>query len=287
MTTRRCGPSVQTPLAGSDGHGDSGEARSPHIPRDPSHVPLIAGARPFKQKVNVRPLTRNASTPVAKSRYLLSGLHAREDGDHPPSSLFPQCNVGNQMSLNVTTDLPVTESGACLQGSARATHTIESISDFLDSDERMDNIYEALRESHEIQRTLCRSLARIQPQAPKAQDVFRALRLELAAHAAAEERFLYATILMDDIGLAPSRHALAEHHEIDECVEALEMNGGNGEAWQQNVRKLSHKVHHHLREEETKFFQISGKVLTEAQKVRLAGRYRRDLARMKIVLSSN
>lgn len=149
----------------------------------------------------------------------------------------------------------------------------------------MDNIYEALRESHEIQRSLCRSLARIKPQDPKAKEVFKALRLELAAHAAAEERFLYATILMDDMGLGPSRHALAEHHEIDECVEALEKDGGNGESWSEKVRKLSHEVHHHLKEEETKFFQVSGKILTDAQKVRLAGRYRRDLARMKKVLA--
>lgn len=150
----------------------------------------------------------------------------------------------------------------------------------------MDNIYEALRESHEIQRSLCRSLARLKPQDPKAQKVFKDLRLELAAHAAAEERFLYATILMDDMGLAPSRHALAEHHEIDECVEALEKDGGNGDSWLEKVRKLSHEVHHHLREEETKFFQVSGKILTEVQKVRLATRYRRDLARMKKVLAS-
>lgn len=26
---------------------------------------------------------------------------------------------------------------------------------------------------------------------------------------------------MDDMGLCPSRHALSEHHDIDECVEDL------------------------------------------------------------------
>jgi hypothetical protein len=149
----------------------------------------------------------------------------------------------------------------------------------------MDNIYEALRESHAIQRSLCRSLARIQSR-EKAQPVFEALRLELAAHAAAEERFLYAVILMDDRGLSPSRHALAEHHEIDECVEALQEHGASAEGWTEKVRKLSHEVHHHLREEETKFFQVSGKILTDAQKVRLAARYRRDLARMKNILAA-
>src|SRR3546814_10693664 len=85
-----------------------------------------------------------------------------------------------------------------------------------------ENIYEALRESHETQRSLCRELLRATSQSGRRGEIFRELRIELAAHAAAEERFLYAPILMDDMGLSPSRHALAEHHEIDECVRSEE-----------------------------------------------------------------
>jgi hypothetical protein len=47
------------------------------------------------------------------------------------------------------------------------------------------------------------------------------------------------------------------------------------------ARALSHKVHHHLREEERKFFQVSGKMLGTAQKRRLLRQYDRDYARMK------
>lgn len=149
----------------------------------------------------------------------------------------------------------------------------------------MDNIYEALRESHTTQRTLCRRLSRMKPDDPRAQETFQALRIELAAHAAAEERFLYAQILFDDMGLKSSRHALAEHHEIDECVEALEDARNQPDAWPELVRKLSHEVHHHLREEEKKFFQLSGKILSEKQKAGLATRYRRDLNRMRGVVA--
>ena len=45
------------------------------------------------------------------------------------------------------------------------------------------------------------------------------------------------------------------------------------------ARKLSEKVHHHLREEEKKFFQVSGRMLTERQKQVLLGRYERDYRR--------
>jgi hemerythrin superfamily protein len=149
----------------------------------------------------------------------------------------------------------------------------------------MDNIYEALRESHETQRTLCRRLLRTKPEDPRSKEIFKALRIELAAHAAAEERYLYAQILFDDMGLDSSRHALHEHHEIDECVEAMEEARDKPEAWPALAKKLSHEVHHHLREEERKFFQLSGKILNDKQKVSLAGQYRRDLDRMRHVVA--
>jgi methylphosphotriester-DNA--protein-cysteine methyltransferase len=152
-------------------------------------------------------------------------------------------------------------------------------------EKHLDNIFEALRESHETQRKLCRRLVRIKPDDARAQQVFRALRIELAAHAAAEERFLYAPILLDDMGLKSSRHALAEHHEIDECVEEMAKARGQHGVWPELAKKLSHQVHHHLREEERKFFQISGKILSDGQKKQLATKYRKDLDRMRTVVA--
>lgn len=149
-----------------------------------------------------------------------------------------------------------------------------------------ETIYEALRESHERQRALCRKLVRARADRAYREALQRELRIELAAHAAAEERFLYAVILMDDRGLEASRHALHEHHEIDECVETLQRADILAATWGEAAKALSHEVHHHLREEESKFFQVSGKILTESQKSRLAGRYRRDFARMLKVLQT-
>ncbi|MES2858486.1 MAG: hemerythrin domain-containing protein, partial [Pseudomonadota bacterium] len=84
-----------------------------------------------------------------------------------------------------------------------------------------ETIYDALRESHELQRSLCRKLVRAKPGTQQRISIFKELHTELAAHAAAEERFLYAPVLMDDMGLNSSRHALHEHHEMDELVEDL------------------------------------------------------------------
>jgi hypothetical protein len=89
---------------------------------------------------------------------------------------------------------------------------------------------------------------------------------------------------MDDAGLDSSRHALHEHHEIDELIADLQVVDKSGAGWMAKARKLSETVHHHLREEERKFFQVSGKILDDAQKVRLGKKYRRDYQRMLKVL---
>lgn len=147
-------------------------------------------------------------------------------------------------------------------------------------------IYDALRESHEIQRTLFRKLLRSKPGSQERLDLFDGVRLELAAHEAAEERYLYVPMMMHDLGLDASRHALHEHHQLDELVEQLQALDPAGEAWLERARTLSHQVHHHLREEERKFFQVSGKLLSAAQKVQLGTRYRRDYLRMHRMLAA-
>jgi hypothetical protein len=141
-------------------------------------------------------------------------------------------------------------------------------------------IYDALRESHEKQRGLCTRLVRsTDPQ--RRTETFRTLRAELAAHAAAEERYLYVPILMYDMGLNSARHALAEHHEMDELVEDLGKLDPKGEAWGAKAKELSHKVRHHLKEEETKFFQLAGRLLSETKKKQLARKYTQEIVRMR------
>ena len=150
----------------------------------------------------------------------------------------------------------------------------------------MENtLFADLRESHDLQRALCTRLVRARPGTPAKTQAFLALRTELGAHAASEERYLYAPILMDDAGLTPSRHALAEHHHIEELLEEMSVPDKATPGWHQQAQTLSRLVRHHLKEEERGFFQQAGKILTEAQKFTLAARYRKDVARMRRVLA--
>lgn len=138
-----------------------------------------------------------------------------------------------------------------------------------------ESLFEALRESHGIQRSLMRRLMLSKPDERRAH-LFADLRKELAAHEAAEERFLYVPILMDDRGLHSARDALSDHHKLDKIVEDLRGRDHFARGWMNTVRQLSSELHDHLREEEKIFFQLSGKILTASQKVTLAAKYRKN-----------
>lgn len=145
----------------------------------------------------------------------------------------------------------------------------------------METIYDALRKSHETQRALCRRLVRAKPVDRRRETLQKQLAVELEAHASAEERFFYTPMLMEDAGLSSSRHALAEHHEIEELVDELKALSTDGPVWLDTARELSKTVHHHLKEEEQGFFQLAGRILSEKQKIDLARQYRQDYERLR------
>ena len=138
------------------------------------------------------------------------------------------------------------------------------------------NIFEALRESHEKQRSFARALIATHGDTPKRKEAYQALKDELAAHATAEDRHLYIPLMSDDVGLDISRHALHEHHEMDELLEELNEMPMSSPGWLAKAKKLSETVHHHLKEEETKFFQQAGKILSESQKKQLGNAYLKE-----------
>jgi hypothetical protein len=129
------------------------------------------------------------------------------------------------------------------------------------------NIFEALRVSHETQRALSARLLASEPGTPERRRVFLDLKRELLAHETAEERCFYVPLFEHDATVDAARHGVAEHHEMDEMVEGLEEQELNSPGWMAGAKKLCEKIEHHLKEEETKFFQEAGKVLSDQQKV--------------------
>jgi len=135
------------------------------------------------------------------------------------------------------------------------------------------NIFEALRESHDRQRTYADALIKTSGDTPERVEAYKQLKAELQAHETAEERHFYIPLMEFDNGVDLSRHAISEHHEMDEMMETLDETEMSSPAWLAMAKKLSEKVHHHLKEEEQKFCQMAGKLLSDKQKETLAGQY--------------
>lgn len=142
-------------------------------------------------------------------------------------------------------------------------------------------IFEALRQSHEIQRDLADKLLQTSGDSAERRDIFEQFKTELLAHETAEERHFYVPLMQDDLGVDLSRHAIAEHHEMDEMVEELESMEFSSSAWLRLAKKLCETVEHHLDEEEHKFFQMAGKLLDDNQKEQLAKTYLEEYAGLK------
>jgi type I site-specific restriction endonuclease len=144
------------------------------------------------------------------------------------------------------------------------------------------NIFQALMVSHRAQRELYARLLASKPASEERQHVFDELKRELNAHETAEERCFYIPLFQDDDSVDVSRHAIAEHHEMDEMVEHLEKVDPHAAEWQECCQKLCDKIEHHLDEEEQKFFPQAGEVLTDEQKLQLAKDYEAEFMTLRI-----
>ncbi|MGO1251069.1 hemerythrin domain-containing protein [Psychrobacter sp.] len=133
-------------------------------------------------------------------------------------------------------------------------------------------MFAALVAKHEVQRELCNKLEKSEGEAER-KAAYEDLKLELQAHAAAEERHLYVPVMQHDEGLDLSRHAITEHHEMDEMMETLDDGRIGKEKWDKTCADLIHKVRHHLEEEEDEFFKEARKILDTDLQQRLGALY--------------
>jgi len=139
------------------------------------------------------------------------------------------------------------------------------------------NIFEALREDHDKQRTLVDLLTKTHGDSDGREEIFQRLKTELENHAAAEERAFYVPLIDSDLTQEKARHSIAEHQEIDELVADLEELDNSSPGWLNTAEKLKEKVTHHLDEEEREVFQMAGKVLSEKEKSAFAEEYQKEM----------
>lgn len=125
------------------------------------------------------------------------------------------------------------------------------------------NIYTRLEQDHDKQRELCEAIKHTRGDSEKRNKLWKELRIELEAHASAEEQAFYSELMKDPDGTDETRHAVEEHQQMTEMIEVLDNLNMDADVWMKKFEKLAHKVIHHVDEEEAEFFPKAKKLFSK------------------------
>ncbi|WP_416397680.1 hemerythrin domain-containing protein [Allohahella sp. A8] len=140
-----------------------------------------------------------------------------------------------------------------------------------------DDIFQAVIRDHAAIRALMTAVDECKHDNHRRSPAFIALGKALIAHAKAEERSLYDSMLGESPSHDESEH-IAEHDAIVDLIKVL---GGKGEAptdWAGTFQQLQTLVNRHLDEEENELFPVGQLMLSSEQKARLGALYRQAKA---------
>jgi hypothetical protein len=131
-------------------------------------------------------------------------------------------------------------------------------------------IFEDLKTDHDRQRALLKRVGDHKGKDQGRRDAFETLRLELQAHAAAEEESLYATMLANPDLREDARHSVSEHKEVDDLLGELRALEFGSDTWDAKFGEMRHRYEHHIGEEEADMFPAAAEKLSSEDEARLA-----------------
>ncbi|WP_189494775.1 hemerythrin domain-containing protein [Algimonas arctica] len=130
------------------------------------------------------------------------------------------------------------------------------------------DIYKRLEKDHDKQRELIKSIKASKPGSEKRAALWTDIKVELEAHASAEEQAFYSKLMAKPDGTDDTRHAVEEHQQMHEMIEKLDAMDQSADVWDDLFGELAHKVTHHVDEEEDEFFPAAKDTLSDAQETK-------------------
>lgn len=130
-------------------------------------------------------------------------------------------------------------------------------------------IFDRLKQDHDAHRQLFAKMADAKDDADQLKKLFDQFKVEVTAHAAAEEETLYATMLSRPDLREDAQHSVSEHKEIDDYLEELDELKFDGEAWRKKFAKMKERYLHHIEEEEEEMFPTAAEDLTADEEQKL------------------
>ncbi len=152
----------------------------------------------------------------------------------------------------------------------------------------MTDIFSILKSDHDLHREMLAKIGETSGDTPERRDLFEAFRIEVTAHAAAEEQSLYATMLADPELQDDGRHSVAEHKEIDDMLGELQDTDMATGAWLTKFKEMRHRYEHHIEEEEEEMFPAAQKEFSKAKAQELGTKFdRRKPAELAVADASD
>lgn len=129
-------------------------------------------------------------------------------------------------------------------------------------------IFADLKQDHDTHRDLLDKIEKAA--ADERVALFTKFRIEVTAHAAAEEESLYATMLRKPELREEAQHSVSEHKEIDDFLEELAAMDVEADVWMKTFGKMRDRYLHHIDEEEEEMFVEAAEQLSSEEEAELA-----------------
>lgn len=134
-------------------------------------------------------------------------------------------------------------------------------------------IFDRLKQDHDSHRQLFAKMDEAKDDADRLEKLFDQFKVEVKAHAAAEEETLYATMLSRPDLREDAQHSVSEHKEIEDYLEDMEKQEFDGPEWRETFTQLKKRYLHHIEEEEEEMFPDAARDLTDAEEKQLGDRF--------------
>lgn len=128
----------------------------------------------------------------------------------------------------------------------------------------MTDIFKLLKKDHDKHRELLAKIAETHGDSDERRELFEEFKIEVSAHANAEEQALYGEMLQRPELQDKGRHSVAEHKEIDDYLKELEELSFSSPHWQPKFGEMRHRYEHHIEEEEQEIFIAADEEFSKA-----------------------
>ncbi|NNE40282.1 MAG: hemerythrin domain-containing protein [Marinicaulis sp.] len=135
------------------------------------------------------------------------------------------------------------------------------------------DIYRRLKADHDTQRNLFEQIASTEGESDQRKVLWSKLKVELEAHAAAEEQTFYAELMTHPDATEQSRHSVAEHQEASDLIAEIDDIDMSSSAWLQKCKHLKDRVLHHVEEEEDEVFPKAKTMISKSRSEELANEF--------------